>query len=79
MRVPPLDLPGVLTADDIALSAKSIVAAQEPSGLIPWFPGGHADPWDHVEAAMALDVCGFAPEAVAAYRWLAAHQRPDGS
>ena len=22
--------------------------------MIPWFDGGHADPWNHVEAAMAL-------------------------
>ena len=31
-----------------------------PSGMIPWFPGGHADPWNHVEAAMALDLGGRA-------------------
>ena len=29
-----------------------------PTGMIPWFPGGHADPWNHVEAAMALDLGG---------------------
>ena len=26
--------------------------------MIPWFPGGHCDPWNHVEAAMALTVVG---------------------
>ena len=29
------------------------------SGMIPWFPGGHCDPWNHVESAMALDVAGL--------------------
>ena len=27
--------------------------------MIPWFPGGHCDPWNHVETTMALDVAGF--------------------
>ena len=33
---------------------------QLADGMIPWFPGGHADPWNHVEAAMALTVGGQA-------------------
>jgi hypothetical protein len=76
MSVP--ELPGVLTAGDLVASAASIADAQEPSGLIPWFPRGHADPWDHVEAAMALDVCGLHGEAAAAYHWLAVAQHIDG-
>ncbi len=47
--------------------------------MIPWFEGGHCDPWNHVEAAMALSVCGLTAEARAAYRWLAERQLPDGS
>ena len=47
--------------------------------MIPWFPGGHCDPWNHVESAMALDVAGFHAEAEHAYEWLADIQRPDGS
>jgi len=62
-------------AADIRLSAASIAAVQEPSGPDPVFPGGHADPWDHVEAAMALDVAGLHGEAAAAYAWLARAQR----
>ncbi|MGC9665960.1 prenyltransferase [Planosporangium sp. 12N6] len=72
------DLPGVLTADDVLATAASIAAAQEPSGAIPWFPGGETDPWDHVEAAMALDVGGRHREARLAYEWLRDTQHPGG-
>jgi hypothetical protein len=52
---------------------------QHADGALPWFRGGRLDPWDSVEAAMALDVGGEHARAVAAYRWLAGRQRPDGS
>ncbi|HEU4423653.1 MAG TPA: prenyltransferase [Pilimelia sp.] len=71
--------PGVLTAADVAQTADTIAAAQAVTGQIPWFPGGHTDPWDHVEAAMALDVAGRHDEARAAYDWLRRSQNPDGS
>ena len=70
---------GVLTGADVAATTDSIAAVQLGDGMIPWFPGGHADPWNHVEAAMALDVGGRRGEAEAAYAWLAATQRPDGA
>ena len=60
-------------------TAESIVSAQEPDGQIAWFPGGHTDPWDHVEAAMGLDVAGRHANARAAYEWLRRTQNPDGS
>ena len=47
--------------------------------MIPWFPNGHADPWNHIEAAMALDVSGLHDEAVSAYQWLADIQLENGS
>ncbi|MGH9075502.1 MAG: prenyltransferase [Acidimicrobiales bacterium] len=47
--------------------------------MIPWFPGGHADPWNHVEAAMALATAGLVAEAARAYQWLADLQHLDGS
>jgi hypothetical protein len=74
-----LELPGVLSSGEIAATARSIVRVQDKSGLIPWFPGGHADPWDHVECAMALDVAGHHDEAAEAYRWLLRWQRRNGS
>ncbi len=60
-------------------TAATIAAAQWPGGGIPDVPGGTLDPWNHVEAAMGLDVTGFSAEAEAAYRWLARHQNDDGS
>jgi hypothetical protein len=73
------DLPGVLSADELLTSAEHLADLQTASGMIPWYPGGHCDPWNHVESAMALDVAGFHVEAERAYEWLADIQRHDGS
>ena len=73
------DLPGVLSAEEVAVSADHLASLQVATGMIPWFPGGHCDPWNHVEAAMALDVAGLHGEAEDAYEWLADVQRPDGA
>ncbi|MGH9100504.1 MAG: prenyltransferase [Acidimicrobiales bacterium] len=73
------EVPGVLTAEEVYASGRAIAAAQRADGMIPWFAGGHADPWNHVEATMALTLCGFLAEAEAAFDWLAARQLPDGS
>jgi hypothetical protein len=73
------EVTGVLSAADIKATAGTIAEWQLPSGMIPWFPGGHADPWNHIEAAMAMDIAGMSHEAELAYRWLADLQRPDGS
>ena len=72
-------LPGVITGDEVLASAEHLASLQLPSGMIPWFPGGHYDPWNHIESAMALDVAGMHREAEQAYEWLANIQRPDGS
>jgi hypothetical protein len=80
VRLPdPPGLPGVLDAGSLARTAAAVAAVQEPSGAIPWFPGGHVDPWDHVECAMALAVAGRHADAERAYRWLFRTQRADGS
>jgi len=70
---------GVLSVEQVHTTVEGIAALQRPDGAIPWFHGGHLDPWDHVEAAMALEVAGLPDRALAAYRWLAASQNPDGS
>jgi hypothetical protein len=72
-------VPGIVTREQLAQSAAYLRDLQSPSGQVPWFEGGHGDPWNHVEAAMALTVAGFEREARAAYRWLAATQLGDGS
>ena len=75
--IPAID--GLLTDEQVRTTAEAIADWQLPSGMIPWFPGGHADAWNHVEAAMALDVGGLRAEAERAYDWLIGLQRPDGA
>jgi hypothetical protein len=70
---------GVLSRADVLRTGRTIARVQTPSGAIPWFPGGHVDPWDHVESAMALSACGLLEEAEAAYEWTRRTQRADGS
>ena len=74
-----LELDGVVTADEVHHTAQHLVSLQTDTGMIPWFPGGHCDPWNHVETAMALDVAGYHEEAERAYEWLVPMQRDDGS
>jgi hypothetical protein len=76
--VPP-DVPGVLTAAQALQTARAIGSVQLPDGCIPWEDGRHADPWNHVEATMAMDVAGLHEAAGRAYGWLRREQREDGS
>lgn len=69
----------LLTERERAETVVSIKRLQLPDGTIPWVPGGHWDPWDHVECAMALDAGGAHIEARAALRHLARTQRHDGA
>jgi len=72
-------VPGVLSAAQVAETARSIAAMQEPSGAIPWTPGEHTDIWNHVEGAMALLVGGEVAAAERALDWVPTMQRDDGS
>jgi len=72
-------VPGILTEAQVAQSAAYLSTLQLPTGQIPWFAGGHSDPWNHVECAMALTVSGHLEAAAAAYEWMARHQLGDGS
>ena len=60
-------------------TAAAIERVQLRDGAIPWYPGGHVDPWNMVEAAMGLDAARRHDAAEAAYRWLAGRQRTDGA
>jgi len=74
-----LAVDGVLSAAEIQLTAERLAELQLPNGMIAWYPGGHADPWNHVEAAMALAVAGNVSAAERAYQWLVDIQREDGA
>ena len=73
------DVPGALRSQQLAATVDSIADWQLANGMIPWFPGGHADVWNHTEAAMALLLGGRRTEAERAFSWLAARQRSDGA
>lgn len=73
------EVPGVIDADGVAATAQTIADLQLPSGMIEWFPNGHADPWNHVETAMALATAGHVAEAVRAYQWLIDIQLDNGA
>jgi len=75
----PPEVPGVLCVAEVLESGQFIAGVQQANGMIPWSPGAHCDPWNHVEAAMALDVCGLEGNAERAYEWLVRSQLPDGS
>jgi hypothetical protein len=78
--VPPVPaIAGVISDVQVAATAAAIADWQHDDGMIPWIPGGHCDPWNHVEAAMALAVAGFRAEAELAFDWLIARQREDGA
>ncbi|MDA8589805.1 prenyltransferase [Luminiphilus sp.] len=56
-----------------------LLTSQRDNGEIPWFEGGHTDPWNHTEAAMGLSIAGEFVAAERAYDWLVAEQLDDGS
>ncbi|MEZ0074415.1 prenyltransferase [Planotetraspora sp. GP83] len=71
-------VPGIITAEQVIQTARSIAAIQDAEGGVPW-PEGHVDAWNHVECLMAMTVAGLRVEARRGYDWLVRHQRPDGS
>lgn len=64
---------------EVAATVAWLASLQLPSGMIPWFPGGHADPWNHTEAVMALAAGCRWREVDAGFDWLASTQLADGS
>lgn len=69
----------MLTQYQLTQTGNSIRAIQCESGLIPWFYGGHIDPWNHIEAAIALSITDEQSRALAALDGLIALQNSDGS
>lgn len=69
---------GVFPSAFFEPTVEFILREQQADGSIHWFEGGHADPWDHVESAMALSIGGQYDAAEKAYRWLKRKQLPCG-
>jgi hypothetical protein len=69
----------VLDLDEIEATVDAIAAVQLADGSIPWFPGGQMDPWNHVEALMALTIGGRLEAVERGFQWLIRNQRADGS
>ena len=72
------EIEGVITAEQIRQTVDGIADWQLDSGMVPWFPDGHADVWNHTEALMALQLGGRRTEAERGFDWLRSIQRPDG-
>jgi hypothetical protein len=70
---------GLFPQEFLRPTVQFILDTQQAEGDIPWFEGGYADPWDHVEAAMGLSIGGEFDAAHRAYQWLARTQLEDGS
>ena len=56
--------PGFFPHESLRPTGEFILATQQDGGEIPWFAGGHSDPWDQVEAAMGLSIGGECSAAV---------------
>ena len=69
---------GIITAEQVQETVDAIASIQLPDGNIPWTPGNHSDPWNMVEAAMALDLGHRYAEAERAYEWLRSMQHDEG-
>jgi hypothetical protein len=68
-----------LSSTEIDQTAAWIASSQLRNGMVPWYRGGHADPWNHVEATMALAAGGRWAEVERALEWLTSNQLEDGS
>jgi hypothetical protein len=56
-----------------------ILDVQSEDGCIAWFKNGAFDPWNHLESAMGLSICGATDGADKAYKFLFNTQLDDGS
>lgn len=73
------DAEGPLSAEERAATVAAILARQQPSGMIPWAAGQGADPWNHLEAVMALALAGEHDAVARALEWLVGVQQANGA
>lgn len=60
-------------------AAAGILSLQRDDGGIPWFKDGILDPWNHLEAVMALNLCGEKQAVRKGFDYLFNSQLEDGS
>ena len=68
-----------MSAAELSATVDAIAAGRCPAASSSGILGGHSDPWNHVEAAMALAVGGRLSDAERAYDWLVSHQLENGA
>ena len=73
-----MTVPNVFGRAQLAETVGAIASVQTADGNIAWIPGEKTDPWNLVEAAMALDIGGLHEHAARGYAWLKQMQNPDG-
>lgn len=70
---------GLPTPAQARRTAAWLASCQESDGALGWERRRHVDAWNHTESAMALTAFGQDEAADAAYAWLRATQREDGT
>ena len=60
-------------------TVEKIISVQRDDGGIPWFKDGVLDPWNHLEAVMALNLCGQQENVKHGFDYLFNAQLDDGS
>lgn len=79
MSAPNLDYGKALPDGYFEGAIASILKTQRNDGAIPWFENGVFDVWNHLEAAMGLNIVGAYDAADRAYNFLFTTQQEDGS
>ncbi|ACU53458.1 conserved hypothetical protein [Acidimicrobium ferrooxidans DSM 10331] len=69
----------MLSRSELRRTAAAIARVQLPSGMIPWAPRRHGDPWNHAEAVAALALGGELAAAERGLDWLAGVVARDGA
>ena len=60
-------------------TVEKIISIQREDGGIPWFKNGVLDPWNHLEAVMALNLCGKKENVKRGFDYLFNTQLNDGA
>ena len=72
-----VDIDGLVTAAELSATVDAIAEWQLPSGMVQWFPGGHADPWNLTASLLALLLGAYRAPAERGSACIATLQRDD--